>query len=382
LRARGPDRLLVDCSVLVPVFNERDHIVASVAAMRRQRFSGEIEFLLVDGGSTDGTREVLARLARQDPRIVVLDNPSRHIPAGLNIALAHARGRWVARMDAHSHYPADYLERGIERLRRGDVRWVSGPQLPVGAGAVGRATALALATPLGRGGSRRWAGAQSPEVAEYDLDSGVFCGVWERETLLALGGWDERWPRNEDSEMAARFMAGGDRLVCLPAMAARYTPRDSFVALWRQYRDNGYFRAQTARWHPETLRRSNLLPPGLAVAAAASLAGPALLRGAARAGLGAYASLLAAAGVRAYRNSSEALESAYLPGVLAVMHGAYGIGFLRGALRHGVPWAALSGAAGLRGLAARLTPAPRPVHAPSLHALPPAGEPGAFRRAA
>jgi succinoglycan biosynthesis protein ExoA len=357
----------VDCSVLVPVYNERAHIVASVAAMRRQQFEGGIEFLLVDGGSTDGTLEVLARLARQDARIVLLHNPARTIPAGLNVALAHARGRWVARMDAHSHYPVDYLQRGVDRLRHGDVRWVSGPQLPVGAGPVGRATALALATPLGRGGSRRWAAGGRTQEAEYELDSGVFCGIWERRTLLELGGWDERWPRNEDSEMAARFADAGERLVCLPTMAARYTPRDSFGALWRQYFDNGYFRAQTARWHPATLRRSNLLPPALVLAAAASLAAPRHLRRPAQGALAAYAGVLASATWRARATAEAPGDAARVPAVLVAMHAAYGAGFLRGALHHGIPWAALVRAVGARRLAQRLTPAPRAVYAPSLH---------------
>lgn len=370
----------MDCSVLVPVYNERAHIVDSLAVMRRQRFDGQIEFILVDGGSTDGTLEVLERLARQDRRIVLLHNPHREIPAGLNIALAHARGRWVARMDAHSHYPADYLQRGVERLLRGDAAWVSGPQLPVGAGPVGRATALALATPLGRGASKRWAAGH--QSAEYELDSGVFCGVWERATLLELGGWDERWPRNEDSEMAARVMDRGGRLICLTTMAARYTPRDSLGALWRQYLANGFFRAQTARWHPGTLRRSNLLPPALVLAAGAAATPLSPVRRAGAAALAGYGAVLVSAAARARAAEQRHGDAALVPAVLAIMHAAYGLGFLRGSLRHGIPWSGLAGAAGARALARRLAPLPRPVHAPSLQppVQSPATEP--LRRAA
>src|ERR1700738_2059603 len=108
----------VDCSVLVPVLNEESHIAATVAAMREQRFVGRLEFLLADGGSTDATRQILGELAREDPRIRVLENPRRGTPSGLNVALRHARGKWVARMDAHSEYPADYLSVGISRLER------------------------------------------------------------------------------------------------------------------------------------------------------------------------------------------------------------------------------------------------------------------------
>ena len=94
--------------------------------------------------------------------------------------------------------------------------WVSGPQVPWPTGPVSRAVALALATWLGRGGSRKWGETDGEEGAEHELDTGVFGGVWRREDVLAIGGWDERWPINQDSEMAARYLAAGRRLVCIP----------------------------------------------------------------------------------------------------------------------------------------------------------------------
>ena len=51
----------------------------------------------------------------------VLDNPAKRTPQALNLALRHARGGVIARMDAHTHYPPDYIARGVERLRAGDV---------------------------------------------------------------------------------------------------------------------------------------------------------------------------------------------------------------------------------------------------------------------
>ena len=233
----------------MPVLNEEGHIRDSVAAMRGQHFAGTLEFLVVDGGSSDRTREILLELAASDPRIRVLDNPRRITSSGLNVALGHARGRYVARMDAHTEYQANYVALGIRRLREGDTAWVSGPPVPVGRGPVSRAVALALRSPLGRGGSRKWAAEAGEPAREYALDSGVFAGVWERETLLACGGWDEDWMVNQDSEMAGRFLAAGEPLICLTGMAAFYTPRDSLRGLWRQYLRYGEFREKTAVRH-------------------------------------------------------------------------------------------------------------------------------------
>jgi succinoglycan biosynthesis protein ExoA len=356
----------IACSVLVPVLNEERHIAATVAAMQRQRFDGRLEFLLVDGGSEDRTRAMLEELARADDRIRVLENPRRATPSGLNVALAHARGRWVCRMDAHTEYGDDYIELGVQRLARGDTRWVSGPPIATGNGPVSRAVALALRSRLGRGASRKWAAERDARGSEYELDSGVFAGVWTRETLLGYGGWDERWPRNQDSEMAGRFLANGEKLICLPAMASHYTPRDTLAGLWGQYLQYGEYRERTARRHPHTMRRSHLIPPALIVTIPVAAVGPQPLRRLARAGLAVYLAALAAAGVQAREHAESETEAALVPVVLAVMHLAHGTGTWWGAYRYGPPLAAIAGTLGLRGLARRMAPPDEPVYAPSL----------------
>jgi succinoglycan biosynthesis protein ExoA len=365
----------IDCSVLVPVLNEERHIRASVSAMLDQSFRGRLEVLLMDGGSTDGTRTILEDLARRDPRVRLLENPSGRTPSGLNIGLRHARGRWVARMDAHTAYPRDYLALGIERLERGGTRWVSGPQVPVGGGRVARAVALALRTPLGRGGSKKW-GAPTPATVsrsldggggqEYELDSGVFAGVWARETLLEYGGWDEDWARNQDAEMAGRFLGRGERLVCLPKMGAEYTPRDSLRSLWRQYGGYGEYRVKTALRHPHTMRRSHLLPPSLVLVAGVALAAPTPLRRGARAALTAYVVTLAGAGAQAAADAERRSDAILVPVVLATMHLGNGVGVIRGVLRSGPPLAAIATALGAVRAAAKLSRPAEPVSAPSL----------------
>ena len=278
----APER--VDVSVLVPVRNESPWIRETVATMRAQRFDGQIEFLLIDGRSEDGTRAILDELAAGDERIRVLDNPGRTTPSALNVGLRNARGEFVARMDAHAYYPHDYVGAGVARLRRGDVEWVSGPAIPAGRGLWSRLVSLALGTWLGAGGSRKWGGDR-----ETQIDTGVFAGVWLRSTLERHGGWDEGWPANQDSELAARVLAGGGTIVRLPELGARYMPRDSLGDLARQYLRYGFYRAKTSRRHPHSMRRSHLFPPALIAAAALSLSSRRMLSAPGRAALAAYA---------------------------------------------------------------------------------------------
>jgi succinoglycan biosynthesis protein ExoA len=331
---------MVDVSVLVPVLDEERHIHAAVASMQAQHIDGEIELIFIDGRSEDDTRAILEELAVEDPRIRVLDNPAQRTPQGLNVGLAAARGRYVARMDAHTHYPSDYLAAGVRRLERGDVEHVSGPQIAVGDGPWSRRVALALSTRLGVGG----AGFRNLSGDEIEVDSG-FTGVWKRETLERHDGWDEGWPQNQDAELAARIRAEGGRLVCLPGMAADYVPRDSLRSLARQYWRYGIYRAKTSRRHPNALRRSHVLAPALTLTVAASLL-PGPIGRLARLGVGGYVAALIVESVRAARQDGPA-DAAALPIVFATMHLAWGLGFLWGMARFGPP---LEGAKRISGL--------------------------------
>ena len=324
-------------SILVPVLDEAGRLRSTVPAMLGQRHEGDLELLLIDGGSTDGTREILAELARGDARIRVLDNPAGSIPAALNLGLAAARGEYVARMDAHAWYPADYVALGVERLAPGDVEWVSGPAVPRGDGRWSRRVARALLLSLGQGGSRKWRAVGAGDE-EWDLDTGVFAGVWRRATLQTLGGWDDTFTVNEDAEMAGRVLSRGGRIVCRARMAAYYAPRDSLAALARQYWRFGSFRVRTSRRHPVALRPAHVASALLAAAVAVVPLAP--LRRPASLACGLYV-LMLASGVTRMEGDLPVAERAGTAAALATMHLSWGAGFLAGCLRHGPPLRAL-----------------------------------------
>ncbi len=321
--------------MIVPVLNEAPHVERALASIRSQQLEGALEVLVVDGGSTDGTRGIVERIGVEDDRVRLLDNPARATPHGLNTGLRAARGTYVVRMDAHTRYPRDYIALGIERLERGDVASVSGPQLAVGDGPTGRAVALALQSPLGVGGARF----RRRAPREEDVDSG-FCGIWRRDLLVALGGWDEGWPVNQDAELAARIRARGGRIVCLPEMAAEYAPRPRLSALARQYRRYGRYRAKTAVRHPSALRRSHVLPPGL-VATVACAAVPVRRARPLRVAVALYAATLLAEGWRVATGIARPRLALRVTAALATMHLSWGAGFLEGCRRFGVPWRGL-----------------------------------------
>jgi glycosyltransferase involved in cell wall biosynthesis len=334
---------MVDVSVLTPVLNEEDYIREVTAKMLSQDFDGTIEFIFIDGDSDDRTVEILRELQQSDPRVRILRNPRRSTPVGLNIGLANARGAYIARMDAHTLYPEDYLARGVARLRRGGAEHVSGPQLAHGDGTWSRRVALALETPLGRGGAQF----RQATEGEIEVDSG-FTGVWPRGVLEAHSGWDEDWHNDQDSELAARIRGRGGRILCLPEMGAQYIPRDSLKALARQYWRYGVYRAKTSGAHPESMRRSHLLAPTVALSLAAAILPLGGLRRVGRMAVALWcAAVVGVAMAETWRADStlefdaSAADVAALPAVFGAMHLAWGFGFLFGCVRFGPPVRAL-----------------------------------------
>jgi glycosyltransferase involved in cell wall biosynthesis len=332
----------MEVSVLTPVLDEERHLRDVVARMQAQDIAGDVEFLFVDGGSQDASRAILTELAATDPRIKILDNPRRRTPFALNIGLRAARGEFVARMDAHTHYPPTYLRLGVERLRRGGALSVSGPQLAVsGGGPWSRRIALALSTPFGTGGAGFRT--RGDDDAEFTVDTG-FTGIWRRDVLVAAGGWDEAWLTDQDCELAFRLAASGPgHHVCVPAMAAEYLPRDSLTRLGKQYWQYGLHKVKTFRRHPDAMRPSHLLPPALAAAAVGAVAAPARpLRRLARLGMAAYVAGLGVTAAGAARGGATASDAAALPLVFATMHFAYGFGLFAGVRHYGVPATAVA----------------------------------------
>lgn len=333
----------VDVSVLVPVRDEQALIASTARTILDQRFDGSIELLMIEGCSRDGTRETLERLASEDERIRILDNPNGDLASALRIGLQAASGEFVAKMDAHTYFPSTYLHTGVQRLRRGDVSWVSGPPVPYGVDRCSRAVALALGTPLGMGGSGKWAASFSNGAGpdeEKQLDTGVFSGIWRRSVLERLGGWRPGWPVNEDSELASRYLAAGERIVAVRSMGARYVPRNSVRGLARQYWRYGFYRAKTAGCHPDSMRRSHLAPPLLLLAL---LIAPLLGGRGRRLARVALASYLAAQALTtaSVARAAEDGEATLLPLVLTTMHLSFGAGWLAGCMRFGFPAAAI-----------------------------------------
>lgn len=244
-------------SVVVPARNERHALPHLLASIERQT-QPPVEVVVADGVSDDGTREWLVEAQATRPWLVVLDNPRRTISPALNAAIAAARAPIVARMDAHATYADDYLERVTSVFaQRPEVVAVGGSMSSVGRGAWGRAIATVLSRPFGLGGARHRVGGAGGPVDH------AFSPAYRRESVLAVGGFDESFLANEDFELDCRLRKGGGIVWLEDTAACSWQVRETPQALARQMWRYGFYKARTLRRHPDSLRLRQLAPPGL-----------------------------------------------------------------------------------------------------------------------
>jgi glycosyltransferase involved in cell wall biosynthesis len=307
-------------SVIVPARDSAGTIGETLTAIASQDYPGEFEVVVAVGPSVDGTADLVAGFAGEDPRIRRVDNQVGSTPAGLNRAIAASDGEVVARVDAHAVIPPGYLCRAVELLAETGADNVGGIQDAVGSTPFEAAVAAAMRSPLGSGGA-----AYRGEGPAGPVDT-VYLGVFRRSALERVGGFDETLLRNQDYELNIRLRDTGGTVWFSPELRVRYRPRGDVRALARQYFQYGRWKREVLRRHPGSLRLRQLAAPvalvGVVLGLSAgprsggrSLAVPAVYGAAVVAG---------AASAPGRRDPRTALA-------LLVMHLAWGAGFLRGA---------------------------------------------------
>jgi glycosyltransferase involved in cell wall biosynthesis len=246
---------LPSVAIAMPCLNEVGFIEACLRSIQAQTYPPDrMEILVADGGSTDGTRELLERLAMEDPRIRVIDNPDRFQAAGLNRILRETRGDVIVRMDVHCEYAPDYVERCVAVLEQTGADNVGGAQRCRGRTEFESAVGAALRSRMGVGG----AAYRNPDNEGY-VDT-VFLGAYRRSTFDRVGTWDPGAITNEDAELNQRLVDAGGKIYLSREIVVHYVPRGSLPGLARQYFRYGRGRARTLLKHGRFLTVRPVLP--------------------------------------------------------------------------------------------------------------------------
>jgi len=323
-------------SVVMPVRNEAAFIERSVGSVLAQDYPHErMEVLIADGLSQDATRQIIRGLQQQHSNILIVDNPGQIVATGLNAALGRAKGEIIVRVDGHCEIASDYLSRCVAHLVNDKVEAVGGPLETIGESYIARVIAAAMSSRFGVGGS-----AFRVANSHTQFTDTVAFPAYTRAVIDRAGPFDEELVRNQDDEYNYRLRKLGVKILLAADVRSRYYSRATLPGLWRQYFQYGYWKVRVLQKHPRQMRLRQFAPP-LFVAAllVAVLLLPVFSIAGYLLGLmaGIYAlAVLSASIISARKNGWLVLP--ILPLAFAILHLAYGSGFLIGLLKFWNRW--------------------------------------------
>jgi glycosyltransferase involved in cell wall biosynthesis len=306
-------------SVVLPILNEERFLVDSITAILAQDYAGALEVILALGPSKDRTNLIAQELAANHPNVLLVDNPTGRTATGLNVAIERSQYSIICRIDGHAEIDPEYISHAVSVMQSTDAVNVGGIMAAVGQNPFERAVATAMRSPLGVGAARFHVGGKAGPADT------VYLGVFQREKLREVGGYDERFTRAQDWELNFRLRQAGGIIWFDPELVVTYRPRPNLRALAKQYFEYGRWRRAVSRSHKGTINLRYLAPPFTVVLSLLSILLGVALDPIFLIPAGMYFMGNLAASIAIGKNIQEKIV---LPAILATMHFSWGAGFL------------------------------------------------------
>lgn len=246
-------------SALLVTRNEKDYIRISLMSLIEQTYpKDKYEIIVIDGGSTDGTLNVIKEL--QDTynsdsfSIRVVPNPNKILATGWNIGIQSAKGVLVVRIDAHATAEKDFIEKSVETMMRVDAVCVGGKLTSKSLNGDDNAISYVLSSPFGVGNS-------SFRVSEDEgyADTAVY-GLYKKDIFEKAGYFDEKMVRNQDIEMHSRIKKAGGKFYFNPEIKSTYYTRNTVKKMLKQACGNGQWNMVLLKKGSGALSLRHLVP--------------------------------------------------------------------------------------------------------------------------
>ena len=240
-------------SIVCPVYNEQQYINELIQFCLMAQ-PAEKEIILIDGHSTDNTCRIIEQYCQRYSNIKLLYNPHKYVPNALNIGIKAATGNIIIRLDAHTRYAPDYLEKIVSVFKQTNADIVGGPMRIAQGNKVQKAIGYATSTLFGIGNS-------SFHFETFEgFTNSVYLGAWKKEIFRTTGLFDETFVRNQDDEFNYRAREHGFTIYQSPHIKSYYHPRKTFKALFNQYFQYGYYKPMVLSKIKSGIKLSHLVP--------------------------------------------------------------------------------------------------------------------------
>lgn len=230
-------------SAIIATYNEEKYIHTFISNLLSCDYADLlVEFIFIDGGSTDKTFKILSEYATTDPRFVILKNPKKVSPVAFNIGIKAAKGNYVVILGAHSALGANFFRRLYEYHQQYNCENIGGicKTEVLHKNKVSLAIQEVLSNPFGVGNALFRTG-----ISEAQYVDTVAYGMYKREVFEKYGLFNEDLHRNQDIEFNKRIINSGSKILIVPDVDVIYFARETFGQLAKISFANGMWNIYT-----------------------------------------------------------------------------------------------------------------------------------------
>ncbi|MBX2932318.1 MAG: glycosyltransferase family 2 protein [Chitinophagaceae bacterium] len=243
-------------TIICPTFNEEKYIEKTINSFLQQKIhSFELEILICDGMSTDNTRAIVQSMSAKNSIIRLVDNPNKRTPFAFNIGLKEAKGDYVAILGAHCEYENNYLQTCFDKLSEKKVIACSGRVITK---VIHNTLQAKLCEWVSN--SRFGVSGNSFRVIKEGYVHTVAYGIFNKQALLDLGGYNEKLIRNQDNDMNQRLLDAGYKLYSTWNTHCYYYPPYTIKQLFKYAKTNGSWNVISFFINKKSMRLHHFIP--------------------------------------------------------------------------------------------------------------------------
>lgn len=223
-------------SIIIPCRNEEKFISKCLDSILANNYpEDKIEILIMDGLSTDRTREIINEYIKNFSFIRLLDNPKKITPTALNIGIKASKYNIIVRMDAHATYTTDYIAKCATNLKKYDADDIGGIWVivPRKNSIIGRGIAKSMSSFFGTGNAFYKLGSETLRAVDT-----VPFGCYKKEIFDKIGLFNENLERSQDMEFNLRLQKAGGKIYLFPEIVGYYYVRSDLKSFfWHNIKD-------------------------------------------------------------------------------------------------------------------------------------------------